>query len=286
MGASITIAGESLIARKHGQGTQLSVERFVLANVPGLDSTEPVDRAAGMPAQELIVHTAAVSQSAYLSPNQVIYSLQLNSDVGDFDFNWIGLETTEGVLLIVAYVPLQQKRREIPPLQTGNNLTRNIMVVFDGAQAMTGIAVPAETWQYDFTGQLGGKLDKAVLAGGTPGHVALASGDDAAPIAWRPAGHIAAAAIHKDEPFVAAVGARYYLASDAAIPTLPPVADLSPGDALAFIKASAATPLIGVDGAADETITHDGQTDTSSWLDIDVEVLFVWNGAGSWEIKL
>lgn len=151
MGASITLAGESLIAQKQAAQQVLAVSRYVLANVPGLDTAKPVDRAAGKPAANQIVYTANVTRNGYLNPNQVVYSLLMSSDVGDFDFNWIGLETAEGVLLIAAYVPLQQKRKEIPPLQAGNNLTRNIVLDYNGAQTLTGITVPAQTWQFDYT---------------------------------------------------------------------------------------------------------------------------------------
>jgi N-acetylneuraminic acid mutarotase len=151
MGASITLAGESLIALKQSKQEVLTVARFVLANIPGLDTSLPIDRSAGLPPAEQIVHTKDVTREGYLSPNKVVYSLMLDSTVGDFDFNWIGLETTEQVLLIAAYVPLQQKRQEVPPQQFGNNLTRNIILDYNGAQALTGIQVPASTWQFDFT---------------------------------------------------------------------------------------------------------------------------------------
>ena len=156
MGASITLAGESLIAQKLGAQQPLIVSRFVLANVPSLDPNAPVDRAAGKPAAGQIVATYDVTQKGYVNPNQVVYSLMMGSDVGDFDWNWIGLETAENVLLAVAYVPVQQKRRNIPPLQLGNNVTRNFLVVFDGAQALTGITIDASTWQHDFTVRLKG----------------------------------------------------------------------------------------------------------------------------------
>ncbi|TKK40196.1 hypothetical protein PflCFBP13517_16970 [Pseudomonas fluorescens] len=155
MGASITLAGESLIAQKQGAQQPLVVSRFILANVPGLNPSGPVDRAAPKPAAHLVA-TYNVTQKGYVNPNQVVYSLMLGSDVGDFDWNWIGLETAEGVLLAVAYVPLQQKRKNIPPLQLGNNVTRNFLVVFDGAQALTGITIDAKTWQHDFTVRLHG----------------------------------------------------------------------------------------------------------------------------------
>lgn len=158
MGASITLAGESLIAQKHAAQAGLKVARFLFANVPGLDPSGPVDRAAPKPVAGQIVHTLAIpdENAGYVNPNQVVYSAQIGSDVGDWDFNWIGLETDEGVLFAVATVPLQQKRRNIPPLQIGNNLTRNFLVVFDGAQALTGITIDASTWQHDFTLRLAG----------------------------------------------------------------------------------------------------------------------------------
>ncbi|MNJ19119.1 Tail fiber protein [compost metagenome] len=158
MGASITLAGENLIAQKFAAQTGLDVARFIFANVPGLDPSTPVDRAAPKPGAGQIVHTHVIpdGNAGYVNPNQVVYSAQIGSDVGDWDFNWIGLETAEGVLLAVAYVALQQKRRNIPPLQIGNNLTRNFLVAFDGAQALTGISIDASTWQHDFTVRLAG----------------------------------------------------------------------------------------------------------------------------------
>jgi microcystin-dependent protein len=156
MGASITLAGESLIAQKQGAGEKLEIARFVLALVPGLDPNAPVDRAAGKPPAAQVVFTKAYDRKGYVSPNQVIYSLMVGSDVGDWDFNWIGLEAAGGELLAVATVPVQQKRKNIPPLQIGNNVTRNFLVEFNGAQALTGITVDASTWQHDFTVRLNG----------------------------------------------------------------------------------------------------------------------------------
>lgn len=156
MGASITLAGQSLIAQKQAAKQVLNVSRFVFANVPGLNPSAPVDRSAGKPPAAQVVFTTAVERAGYVNPNQVIYSVVVDSSVGDWDFNWIGLESEENVLLAVAYVPLQQKRKNIPPLQIGNNLTRNFLVEYDGAQEITGITVDANTWQHDYTVRLAG----------------------------------------------------------------------------------------------------------------------------------
>lgn len=158
MGANITLAGESLIAQKQGAKEALRIARFIFANVPDLDTAGPVDRAAAKPAAGQIVYSYDIpdKNSGYVNPNQVVYSAQIGSDIGDWDFNWIGLESIEGVLFAVSYVPLQQKRRYIPPLQIGNNVTRNFLVEFDGAHALTGITIDASTWQHDFTVRLAG----------------------------------------------------------------------------------------------------------------------------------
>lgn len=156
--ARITLAGENLIAQKLGTQQTLDIANFVFANVPGLDHTQEVDRTAPKPSANQIVYTAPIPEAnkGYVNPNQVVYSIQVGSDVGDWDFNWVGLESAEGVLFAVSYVPLQQKRRNIPPIQVGNNVTRNFLVVFDGAQELTGITIDASTWQHDFTVRLAG----------------------------------------------------------------------------------------------------------------------------------
>lgn len=156
--AKITYAGESLIAQKLGAGAVLNIARFIFANVPGLDPQQPINRAEVKPPAAQIVHTYTIpaGNSGYVNPNQVVYSSMLGSDLGDFDFNWMGLESAEGVLFAVAYLPVQQKRRNIPPAQIGNNITRNILVEFSGAQELTGITINANTWQHDFTVRLAG----------------------------------------------------------------------------------------------------------------------------------
>lgn len=158
MSASITLAGESQIALKQSQQKPLIVSRFIFANVPGLDPIAPLDRAAGKPPAAQIVHVYTIPEknAGFVNPNQVVYSAQLGSDVGDWDFNWVGLEDADGILFAASSVPLQQKRRNIPPEQIGNNVTRNFLVAYDGAMKLTGIKIDASTWQHDFTVRLAG----------------------------------------------------------------------------------------------------------------------------------
>ncbi|MBX8625803.1 phage tail protein [Pseudomonas glycinae] len=158
MSASITLAGEGQIALKQSQKKPLIISKFIFANVPGLKPETPVNRAAGKPPAGQIVHVYDIPEEnrGFVNPNQIVYSAQIGSDIGDWDFNYVGLEDADGLLFAVSYVPLQQKRRNIPPLQIGNNVTRNFLVAFDGAMQLTGVKIDASTWQHDFTVRLAG----------------------------------------------------------------------------------------------------------------------------------
>lgn len=150
--AFITIAGEQLIAQKQGASQVLQITHFVLANIAGLGA-EPADRIEAMPAAGNIVDTQVVTHQGYVNANQVVYSLALDSTIGDYDFNWVGLKAAGGELVACAHIPTQLKRKTVGAV-AGNNLTRNFLVAFSGITATTAIAVPASTWQIDFTTRL------------------------------------------------------------------------------------------------------------------------------------
>ncbi|MEE7625433.1 phage tail protein [Methylobacter sp. Wu8] len=152
--AFITVAGETQIAVKQGASQILDITHFVLANIAGLGA-EPVNRVEAMPAAGNIMSTLPVTSFGYVNGNQVVYSLVMDSSIGDFDFNWVGLKDADGVLIACTYTPLIQKRKTTGAIP-GNNLTRNFLIAFSGIQATTAIAVPAETWQIDFNARLWG----------------------------------------------------------------------------------------------------------------------------------
>jgi hypothetical protein len=152
--AFITFAGENQIAAKQGAAQILDITHFVLANIAGLGA-EPVNRIEAMPAGGNIMATLPVTSSGYVNGNQVVYSLVMDSSIGDFDFNWVGLKDADGVLIACTYTPLIQKRKTTGSIP-GNNLTRNFLIAFSGIQATTAIDVPAATWQIDFNARLWG----------------------------------------------------------------------------------------------------------------------------------
>lgn len=150
----ITVDGENQIAAKQGAAQTLNIVSFVLANIDLLGA-EPANRIEAMPVGGDIMATLPVTSSGYVNTNQIVYSLTMDSSLGDYDFNWIGLIDDEGVLVAVTYTPLIQKRKTAGAVP-GNNLTRNFLIAYSGIQATTAIAVPAATWQIDFNTRLHG----------------------------------------------------------------------------------------------------------------------------------
>lgn len=154
--SAITLAFENYKAQEATNGQVLKLNEFVLANVPGLDPSLPVDRNETVPSDEYIVHRQAVSKEGVVNQNTVAYSITMGSDVGDFDFNWLGLRNKEtGLLGMVVHVPTQKKIATAAG-QQGNALTRSFLMEYDGAAEATGITTPAESWQIDFTARLFG----------------------------------------------------------------------------------------------------------------------------------
>ncbi len=151
MGA-IVDSGQAYIAANTANGS-VNVIEFVLANIPGLDPASPVNLAEVWPSAGFIVDTVPVTQSGFINPGAVVYSILLGSDVGDYDFNWIGLKADDGTLVAVSYAPTQEKRKTVVGL-TGNNLARSFLLEFADAQSATNITIDASTWQIDFTGRL------------------------------------------------------------------------------------------------------------------------------------
>ncbi|RBO85901.1 phage tail protein [Marinomonas aquiplantarum] len=158
----LTQAGEAQIANKQGNGLHLNVRHFVLANVPNLGA-EPSDRDAVLPSEESIVDIRSVTKRGYVNPNQVVYSLIMDSTIGDFTFNWIGLVDEEGVLIAVAHITPIDKRKSAEGVE-GNTIARNFLLKYSGIQNVTGTNVPAQTWQLDFSTRFNGMDERERLS--------------------------------------------------------------------------------------------------------------------------
>ncbi|MEX9952236.1 phage tail protein, partial [Providencia rettgeri] len=156
MASVITVAFENWKAQEAASGKAVLLDEFVFANVPNLDPAKPIDRNEKLPPANQIVHRQAVNKAGLASENAVAYSVTLGAEVGNFDFNWIGLlNKASGTVAMITQAPIQKKLKTQNG-QQGNVLTRSFILEFQGAAEETQIKTSAETWQIDFTARLSG----------------------------------------------------------------------------------------------------------------------------------
>ncbi|HHH0523023.1 TPA: phage tail protein [Yersinia enterocolitica] len=135
-------------------------DTIIFAHVPGLDPTADINPDEGIPANGQIVHRDAVAQYGMINDSAVAYSVVLDTRVGDFTFNWIGLvDAASNTLCMIVHTPAQQKIATANGVQ-GNNITRTFLMEFAGAAEASQITVSAQTWQIDFSARLRG-IDEA-----------------------------------------------------------------------------------------------------------------------------
>ena len=162
MASLITPQFERYVAEQTIARGTIQFDEFIFANIPGLNENN-LAQYLTMPTSAQIVHRQAVSQSGVINENAVVYSVTIGTEVGDFDFNFIGLINRSKNLLAVAVQTDTVKKIRNKNAVQGNSITRNILLEFSGAKALTGINVNANTWQIDFTVRLHGLDEKIRL---------------------------------------------------------------------------------------------------------------------------
>ncbi|KGA60219.1 phage Tail Collar domain protein [Proteus vulgaris] len=154
--SAITLAFERWKASATEAQQPVILDEFVLANVPNLDPSKPIDRSEGLPDAKYIMHRQAVNKVGVVNQNAVAYSVTIGAEIGDFEFNWIGLLNKQsGTVAMIVHAPTQQKIKTQSG-QQGNVLTRSFLLEYLGASKETAITTPAEMWQIDFTARLTG----------------------------------------------------------------------------------------------------------------------------------
>lgn len=162
MASLITPQFERYVAEQTIARGTVQFDEFIFANIPGLNENNLAQHLT-IPTSAQIVHRQAVSQSGVINENAVVYSVTIGTEVGDFDFNFIGLiNRSKNLLAVVVQTDAVKKIRNKNAVQ-GNSITRNILLEFSGAKALTGINVNANTWQIDFTVRLHGLDEKIRL---------------------------------------------------------------------------------------------------------------------------
>lgn len=154
MPSVITDAGRSFIAAEQLAGRAVDITTVKLAAPAFADpSAPPAPSPALTDVEAPLVHTAPVSGVGKIDPDNVAYSVYLDTTVGDFTVTQVGYFADDGagglVLVMVSNIPPVYKRANAAG-QTGNNYKHTDILQIAGAAQAAGIIVPAATWQLDF----------------------------------------------------------------------------------------------------------------------------------------
>lgn len=160
---AIVKSGENFFIKQLSKSQPIKLDRVIFANIPGINSNTDVDANEQMPDASQIVHSATVTQSGLLNDRTVVYSVILDTNVGDFSFNYIGLVNAEtNTLCLVMHTDLTKKIKTAGQRQ-GNTITESIWLEMDNASESTGVTVNAQTWQIDYSKRLAGEDERIRL---------------------------------------------------------------------------------------------------------------------------
>ncbi|MGN5061374.1 phage tail-collar fiber domain-containing protein [Aeromonas sp. 6P] len=132
--------------------------KFILADIPNLDITSPIDPDTGLPPESQIVHRQNVDQRGRINNNAVAYTIVMDTTVGDFSFNAMYLRNKQnGVIGMIVYKGRETKlKTDQTTGQTGNSLVKSMLMGYDQAAEATLTHVDAGTWQIDYAARLRG----------------------------------------------------------------------------------------------------------------------------------
>jgi|GEM_PF-2329705 len=134
------------------------LDEFILADIPNLDITAPIDPDTVLPPESQIVHRQNVDQRGRINSNAVAYSIVMDTTVGDFSFNAMFLRNkANGVIGMIVYKGRETKlKTDQTTGQTGNSLVKSMLMGYDQAAEATLTLVDAGTWQIDYAARLRG----------------------------------------------------------------------------------------------------------------------------------
>lgn len=134
------------------------LDEFILADIPNLDITAPIDPDTVLPPESQIVHRQSVDQRGRINNNAVAYTIVMDTTVGDFSFNAMYLRNKQnGVIGMIVYKGREAKlKTDQTTGQTGNSLVKSMLMGYDQAAEATLTNVDAGTWQIDYAARLRG----------------------------------------------------------------------------------------------------------------------------------
>jgi|GEM_PF-2212594 len=170
-----TDIGRAFAAQEEAALRALRITTVKFADVSFPDPAQPPAPSAALTAlQGAAVHTMPVTQAGKIDPDNVAYSVFLDTTVGDFRFTQVGYFADDNagglVLMMVSNIPPVYKRANGPG-QTGNNYRHTDIRQIAGAAAAANVTIPVETWQQDLTALFAAKqsLSEKGVANGYAG---------------------------------------------------------------------------------------------------------------------
>lgn len=132
------------------------LDEVVLADIPNLDITAPIDPNSGLPPLAQIVHRHPVDQRGRINNNAVAYSIVMDTTVGNFSFNAMYLiNKASGMVGMIVYKGRETKTKTDQATgTTGNSLVKSMLMEYDQAATATVTTVEAGTWQIDYSARL------------------------------------------------------------------------------------------------------------------------------------
>jgi len=144
----LTTAGKNYIASRALANQGLDITKIILGNIPNLSEASERDAAMAIPAAHIVFESENLVDG-FIDDNTVAWAAVLDQNVGDFDYNFIGLVTADNTLLAIDYLPLQRKRTGV------NNVhNRSFVLKFAAAKSLARIEIPAQSWMFDYSPQL------------------------------------------------------------------------------------------------------------------------------------
>ena len=154
--AILTSAFATYKAQCEAASKPIIMDEFVFALIPNQHPDTPIDPEEALPTDSYIKGRFKVTQKGMINPDAVVYSIILGTEIGTWDFNWVGLVNSEhNIVGAISHTPIQTKAAENPNFNiAGDTLTRNIITPYTNASALTQITVTADVWQLDFNNRL------------------------------------------------------------------------------------------------------------------------------------
>ncbi|MCD9497606.1 phage tail protein [Photobacterium carnosum] len=152
----LTTAFATYQAQCGAAGHPVILDEFVFALIPHQDPNAPIHPEETLPTNEMIKGRFKITQKGMINPNAVVYSIILGTEIGSWDFNWIGLINSDTNLVAAITHTVPQTKVKADPTNNieGDTLTRNIITSYVNAAKLTEINVTADVWQLDFNQRL------------------------------------------------------------------------------------------------------------------------------------